>query len=449
VIGSGPGGAITACLLAEAGRDVVLIEDGPFLPLESCPPFTREEMVQKYRNGGITTTLGAARIAYVEGRCVGGGSEINSGLYHRTPPRILEEWTRDFQVEAIGEAEITPHFEAFEKELSVSMLDGPAPAASLKLHQGAAALGWKSVEVPRWFRHGKKQSMTQTFLPRFLNAGGRVFPNVRARRLVRSGDRWSVYGEHRDEQSSVRHVRIDAETVFAAGGAVQTPALLRRSGIRRNIGNTLQMHPTVKIVAEFADEVNTPQMGVPVHQVKEFAPRISFGCSISSPPHLALALLHYPEARRQLDQDWRRMAVYYAMIRGGQGTVRTLPRLGGPDRSPAQPWSLSAGSGRPDPLPSNIRLFSSARPGYHTVLALESGVNRSHDHSPFLVVPDGRKPPTLRRGFLRPGPRREESVHCRCLVIVYGARRESPGFDHGDRPPERTEVSGSTLRRTP
>jgi choline dehydrogenase-like flavoprotein len=28
VIGSGPGGAITACLLAEAGRDVLLIEEG-------------------------------------------------------------------------------------------------------------------------------------------------------------------------------------------------------------------------------------------------------------------------------------------------------------------------------------------------------------------------------------------------------------------------------------
>ena len=33
VIGSGPGGAITACLLAEAGRDVVLVEEEPWLTL--------------------------------------------------------------------------------------------------------------------------------------------------------------------------------------------------------------------------------------------------------------------------------------------------------------------------------------------------------------------------------------------------------------------------------
>ena len=45
-------------------------------------------MVQKYRNGGQTVALGRNKIAYVEGRCVGGGSEINSGLYHRTPPEV-------------------------------------------------------------------------------------------------------------------------------------------------------------------------------------------------------------------------------------------------------------------------------------------------------------------------------------------------------------------------
>jgi choline dehydrogenase-like flavoprotein len=58
VIGSGPGGAITACLLAEAGRDVLLIEEGEFLPLESCIPFSRQEMIQKYRNGGLTAAFG-------------------------------------------------------------------------------------------------------------------------------------------------------------------------------------------------------------------------------------------------------------------------------------------------------------------------------------------------------------------------------------------------------
>src|ERR1051326_822432 len=119
VIGSGPGGAITAALLAEAGRDVLLIEEGPFYQLESCEPFSKTEMLQKYRNGGQTVALGRNKVAYVEGRCVGGGSEINSGLYHRTPPEILELWRKEFRVESLTEEVLRPHFEACERELSV------------------------------------------------------------------------------------------------------------------------------------------------------------------------------------------------------------------------------------------------------------------------------------------------------------------------------------------
>src|SRR5882724_4835049 len=331
VIGSGPGGAITACLLAEAGRKVLLIEEGAYLSLESCVPFTREEMALKYRNGGQTVAMGANKISYVEGRCVGGGSEINSGLYHRTPPDVLETWRKDFKVEGLDETDLLPHFEACEKELSVSLLPGPAPTASLKLHAGATQLGWKSIEVPRWFRYdagtgneGKRQSMTETFVPRFLKTGGTILPRTCVETLRQEGGKWTLNARH----ASMGPVRIEAETIFVCGGAVQTPALLRRSGITGNIGNSLRLHPTIKVVAKFAETVNSAQMGVPVHQVKEFAPRISFGCSISTPPYLALALLEHPDQVREVSRSWQKMATYYSMITGeGRGMARPLPKF--------------------------------------------------------------------------------------------------------------------------
>jgi choline dehydrogenase-like flavoprotein len=336
VVGSGPGGAITACLLAEAGRDVLLIEEGEYLSLESCVPFTRDEMVQKYRHGGQTVAMGTNKIAYVEGCCVGGGSEINSGLYHRTPPEILATWRKEFRVEGLTEADLRPHFEACERDVSVSLLPGAAPAASLKLHEGATRLGWKSLEVPRWFRHtsepgapaqGKRQSMTETFVPRFLRAGGHLLPRTRVDRIRQDGGRWTVTAAH----AATGPVRIETETLFICGGAVQTPALLRRSGITHNIGNRLRLHPTVKVVAQLPEAVNSAQMGVPVHQVKQFSPRLSLGCSISNPPYLALGLLDHPNRARNLSDIWPRLASYYAMITGeGTGTVRTLPGFRNP-----------------------------------------------------------------------------------------------------------------------
>ncbi len=346
VVGSGPGGSITGCLLAEAGREVVMIEEGPYLALESCESFSRQEMEQKYRGGGLTVAMGPTKIAYVEGRCVGGGSEINSGLYHRTPPDILETWRREFKVEGLGDEELRPHFEACEKELSVSRLPGAAPAASLKLHNGAEKLGWQSQEVPRWFRHepgagtrGARQSMTRTYVPRFFRAGGKLLPNARALAIRQEGGRWQARIEH----ASGKTIEVSSEKLFLASGAVQTPALLRRSGISKNIGERLRLHPTVKLVAQFPDTVNATDMGVPAHQVKEFSPRLSFGCSVSTPPYLALGLLDHPAAARAVPKTWPNQANYYAMITGeGHGTVRPLPGF----RDPLVRYRLSANDRR-------------------------------------------------------------------------------------------------------
>jgi len=338
VIGSGPGGATTARILAEKGKDVIILEEGPDLPLESCAPFSIGEMTQKYRAGGLNPAMGPGPIAFVEARCVGGGSEINSALYHRTPDSVLEDWRDRFQVRDTRSDDLLPHFLCNENALSVGTMPGAPPLASRKLAEGAAMLGWRSLEVPRAFSYdnapgadgvpvGTRQSMTKTFLPKALRAGAKLMHSCRVQRLRSSGRGWSILAAQGN-----RPIEITAETVFLCAGALQTPLLLRRSGVTENVGNSLAMHPTVKVVAEFDEEVNHERLGVSVHQVKEFSPRIGFGCSISSPPYLALALADYPGIAPQLRQRWRHMAIYYAMITG-PNTGRVRPVFGLPDPS--------------------------------------------------------------------------------------------------------------------
>ena len=333
VIGSGPGGAITAALLAERGFDVVLLEEGGNRPLESCEPFSVGEMIQKYRNGGLTPAFGRPKVAYVEGCTAGGGSEINSGLYHRTPPEILEHWRKKFALDA-GDAEMLPHFEACERDVSVGLSPGVLPKASLKLQEGASKLGWEAREIPRWFAYdggadsagiatGQRQSMTRTFLKRFEKAGGAIECGVRALKITPQNHRFRI---ETARSGAIGGESFECEKVFVSCGAIGTPLLLKRSGISGAFGRGLQMHPTIKVVAEFDEEVNSEAMGVPVHQVKEFAPAFSFGCSISSKPYLALALLDHPEELPKLEFKWKRMAVYYAMIvPDAEGSVDAVP----------------------------------------------------------------------------------------------------------------------------
>jgi choline dehydrogenase-like flavoprotein len=335
VVGSGPGGSVTACLLARAGRDVIVAEEGPDLPLESCEPFGVGEMLQKYRCGGLTVSLGSPKVSIVEGRVAGGGSEVNSGLYHRTPEAILAGWRERYGLADADPGRLEGHFRAVEEALGVGLMPTRASASSLKLAQGAKALGWDVREVPRWLRYdgtvdaagvarGTRQSMSRTYLRQAREAGARLLCGARVDRLAPDGDGWAATGRLAGGGS----FRVRATHVFACGGAVQTPLLLRASGVTRNVGDTLAMHPTVKVLARFPDEVGGGEPGV--HQVKEFSPRIGLGCSISSLPYVMLAMAEHPRHRPRIRAAAACMASYYAMVTGpATGRVRATPF--GPD----------------------------------------------------------------------------------------------------------------------
>ncbi len=333
VVGSGPGGAVTACLMAEAGRQVLLVEEGPALGQDSCRPFSVPEMRQKYRNGGLTAAMGRCKIPYVEGRVVGGGSEVNSGLYHRTPDAVLDDWERRFGLQGASVPEMRPHFEQCEKDLSVGPGPGRVPDPVAGLLAGARRAGLSGFEVPRMVAHleaknpsgvprWQRRSMSRTYIPRALQAGGALLADTRILSLGSDGqDGWVLRGE-----GPKGPVEIAAGCVFLACGAVQTPALLRRSGLSGAAGRTLSLQPMLKAVAEFDGPVNSLRLGVPPHQVKGDSPPLSLGCSISSPPNLAMILAEHPEHVRALGGGWERMLAFYSMVSGsGNGSVAVVP----------------------------------------------------------------------------------------------------------------------------
>ncbi|MCA1677175.1 MAG: GMC family oxidoreductase N-terminal domain-containing protein, partial [Actinobacteria bacterium] len=221
-----------------------------------------------------------------------------------------------------------------EEDLGVAVLDAEAPSASKVLADGAARLRWSAQEVPRWARMAdgrrQRQSMTRTYLPRARAAGARVVENLRVERLHWAGDRVVGASAVAMDGDVPRSVDIRAERVFVCAGAVQTPALLRRSGMRGRIGETLYVHPTVKVAARF-DRPLDGHDDVPVHQVKEFAPQLSFGGSASRPGFISLALSDNWLRDGRLADQWRNMAVYYAAIRpSGHGRVTSVPYVTDP-----------------------------------------------------------------------------------------------------------------------
>ena len=139
---------MTAARLAEAGRTVTVVEEGPWIDPDS--------MVRSGSTSSSRSTVTAARAAAL-GRppwvCRGtlrrGSTEINSGLWHRLPSELTEEWQRKYESTSSTPAELDRYAEDVEDECGVSRLPGAPPATSAVLERGATKLGWRNVEFPR------------------------------------------------------------------------------------------------------------------------------------------------------------------------------------------------------------------------------------------------------------------------------------------------------------
>jgi choline dehydrogenase-like flavoprotein len=335
VIGSGAGGATTAATLAAAGRSVMIVEEGPWVDPDAVEPFSLEEMVMKYRHRGSCATLGAPPIAYAEGRCVGGSTEINSGLWHRLPSYLTDEWRETYRIEHFTDDVLDRYAVEVESAQSVSSLPVAPPPSSATLERGAAKLGWRAVEFPRVFKYdehgrGVKQTMARTMIPRAVHDGATITADCRVLKLVRSGDRVTgALCERQRADGTGERITIDAEHVFVCAGAIHTPALLQRSGIHGQAGRGLKLHPTIKIAARFPNPVD--HAGVPMHRITEFAPSLTIGGSVSRKGHIALALSDSAADFHAALEDWERVFVYYAAIRGDAGgRVVAVPGLKAP-----------------------------------------------------------------------------------------------------------------------
>ncbi len=345
VIGTGAGGACVAEVMTRAGRDVLMVEEGPYVPHDRVPANVTDSFLSMWRGGGITVALGKTPIAYAEGRCVGGGTEINSAIFQRTPPELIERWARDYEIHDLSPTMLDAYYERAARIVNSSPTPAPLGRASELLHDAGKRLDWKVVPLERGQRScvgtnlcsfgcptGGKQSMTATLIPAAIRRGARLVARCRIDRLAREGNRVGPAQGTAVTVSGERcRVRIRANRVFVCGGAIQTPALLQRSGVKGAIGKSLRMHPTVKVLTEFDEDVYAFDDRLPLYAITEFMPDIRIGGSVMRPGVFGMALAEDWIHRKDLFGRYKKMGAYYAMVRAaGRGRVRALPGIDDP-----------------------------------------------------------------------------------------------------------------------
>ena len=278
IVGSGAGAGITAELLAKAGLQVVMIEEGP---LKSSSDFRQKESdayPQLYQESAARKTEDKA-INILQGRCVGGSTTVNWTSSFRTPASTLQFWQDRFGLADYSVEALAPYFAQAEQRLNIlPWLTAPNENNDL-LRRGAARLGIEAAAISRNVKGcwnlgscglgcptNAKQSMLVTTIPAALDLGAQLLTEMRVERFeLANGKVTALYcrpvmlnGAPAPVAYAQVATKIIAKHYVLAGGAINSPAVLLRSNApdpHGLLGARTFLHPVVMSSGVFEQKV--------------------------------------------------------------------------------------------------------------------------------------------------------------------------------------------------
>jgi len=259
IVGTGPGGAAVARVLASSGRSVVLLEEGPARP-NFRPNFTHTNRYHMQEGGAMVATSVDGMMPIAAGRGVGGGSLVNSAICFRTPDHVLESW-----VDRLGgdrrydAAALSPVFDELEDLLQVGVTrDEIAGENNRIVVRGAQALGLPGGLVRRntpgcngcgicnfGCPVGGKASVDRNLIPMARSHGAIVQGDTKVHTILeRDGRASGVVGtvSHPDTRDVVGELTVHAPMVFVCAGGIGTPRLLHHAGLAPRLGDAVGAH---------------------------------------------------------------------------------------------------------------------------------------------------------------------------------------------------------------
>jgi choline dehydrogenase-like flavoprotein len=271
VIGSGGGGSVIAARLAEAGRSVLVLERGGY---NNEQDFRQTEASggALYLRGGVMWSQGG-QMGLLAGSTLGGGTVVNSMVCLRTPDEVREAWA-EMGVEGVAGPEFDAATDRVWERLGVNT-EATHYNRNTELMVGALErLGHGHERIARnasldddpkfcgycnnACQQGCKRSTLKTYLVDAAAAGAEFLVDCKAERvLVEDGRAVGVEATVAGADGDVAVV-VRAPTVVLAAGAMESPALLLRSGVGGPaVGRHLQLHPAWIVNGVYADPVES------------------------------------------------------------------------------------------------------------------------------------------------------------------------------------------------
>lgn len=354
IVGSGAGGATAARVLADTGLSVAVVEEGPAVEQKEFGDQVFPALRRMFRNMGAQVARGRALIPIVQGSCLGGSTVINSAIVWRIPEDVWTPWRDERGLgQALPLEALSTHWERIESELNIHPVERPVWGNHNRLmHEAREKLGLSGHPIRRGDRgcrgsarcltgcpHGAKQSMLVSYLPYAAERGATFYTSARVDKVeVKGGKARAVVGHFRQTPlgKKIAPFRLEARrAVLVAASVIQTPEILRRSGIKNpHLGRHFMGHPGTPLMGIFDRPIHMWQGATQGYDLDHYRRSHRFKIeTISLPPEMAFTRLPGVGARWKEAMGLMDHAVIWAVQLRSYAEGRVREYFFGPDVS--------------------------------------------------------------------------------------------------------------------
>ncbi|ORE12056.1 long-chain fatty alcohol dehydrogenase [Rhizopus microsporus var. microsporus] len=295
IVGSGAGGGVVASQLAQAGKSVLVIEKGKYYHENDFIHTEQDGFENLYEHGGFAPSLDGS-ISIASGSVFGGGTTVNWCASLKLQHFVREEWAKQ-GLSYFTSPKFTKDVDRVFERIGATTEGVRHNGSNQVLIDGCRALGYPVSDIPQntsgrphecnscyaGCRAGIKNGTMNTWLRDAYQHKARFLEKTKVNKvLIKHGKAVGVECLVNYDKK----VRIRASQVVIAGGSLQSPGILIRSGLKnKNIGQNLRLHPCTIVVGFFDRKIRTFEGSImtAVSGVAENLENDGYGCKLEVP----------------------------------------------------------------------------------------------------------------------------------------------------------------------